>query len=151
MIDPKKILALFDEPTKNQGLILHYAYQAMPDLATEVISLREIERAARELIEKIGQEHADCVPDPTIFPYEIKLRQALSSPHPGAELLERVKVLEAERDAVVNDTRGYCASCAFVDDCAKHDNNDAAPSVWYYGDCDDWQWHFIAQAKEARP
>ena len=41
MIDPKKILALFDEPTKNQGLILHYAYQAMPELAHRVIELEE--------------------------------------------------------------------------------------------------------------
>jgi hypothetical protein len=39
MIDPKKILALFDEPTKNQGLILHYAYQDMPELAHRVIEL----------------------------------------------------------------------------------------------------------------
>lgn len=46
MIAPEKILALFDEPHKNQGLILHYAYQAMPDLAAEVIRLREIEKAA---------------------------------------------------------------------------------------------------------
>lgn len=43
MIDPKEILALFDEPHKNQGLILHYAYQAMPELAAEVIRLREEE------------------------------------------------------------------------------------------------------------
>ena len=54
MIDPKKILALFDEPHKNQGLILHYAYQAMPDLATEVIRLREIEKAAIRVLNTMG-------------------------------------------------------------------------------------------------
>lgn len=50
MIAPEKILALFDEPHKNQGLILHYAYQAMPDLAVEVIRLREIEKAAKDYV-----------------------------------------------------------------------------------------------------
>ncbi len=55
MIDPKKILALFDEPTKNQGLILHYAYQAMPDLAAEVIRLRK-ELAALKVSKEVAHE-----------------------------------------------------------------------------------------------
>lgn len=46
----------------------------------------------------------------------------------------------AERDEALKDCSGYCATCAFVEDCAKHDNNDATPPVWYYGDCDDWMW-----------
>lgn len=52
--------------------------------------------------------------------------------------LERVK---RERDAAVDCCSGYCASCLFVKDCAKHDMNDAAPTRWYYGDCEDWEWH----------
>ena len=51
--------------------------------------------------------------------------------------LERVK---RERDAAVDCCSGYCASCLFVKDCAKHDMNDAAPTRWYYGDCEDWEW-----------
>ena len=46
----------------------------------------------------------------------------------------------AERDEALKDCSGYCATCAFAEDCAKHDNNDAAPPVWYYGDCDNWMW-----------
>ena len=45
-----------------------------------------------------------------------------------------------ERDAAVECCRGYCESCAFERDCAKHDMNDAAPTRWYYGDCEDWEW-----------
>ena len=45
-----------------------------------------------------------------------------------------------ERDAAVDCCSGYCASCLFVKDCAKHDMNDAAPTRWYYGDCEDWEW-----------
>lgn len=51
--------------------------------------------------------------------------------------LEQVKV---EREAAVECCRGYCDSCAFEKDCAKHDMNDAAPMRWYYGDCEDWVW-----------
>lgn len=51
--------------------------------------------------------------------------------------LERVK---AERDAAIDCCSGYCATCRFVKDCAKHDMNDAAPIRWYYGDCEDWEW-----------
>lgn len=51
--------------------------------------------------------------------------------------LEQVK---AERDAAIDCCSGYCATCRFVKDCAKHDMNDAAPIRWYYGDCEDWEW-----------
>lgn len=51
--------------------------------------------------------------------------------------LEQVK---REKDAAVECCRGYCESCAFERDCAKHDMNDAAPTRWYYGDCEDWEW-----------
>lgn len=55
-------------------------------------------------------------------------------------LLSEIKQVKKERDRAIEDTRGYCVSCAFVRDCAKHDNNDAAPPIWYYGDCEEWQW-----------
>ena len=51
--------------------------------------------------------------------------------------LEQVK---REKDAAVECCLGYCESCAFERDCAKHDMNDAAPTRWYYGDCEDWEW-----------
>ena len=44
-IDPKEVLALFEEPEKNQGTILNLAYTALPDLAREVIRLRGISQA----------------------------------------------------------------------------------------------------------
>lgn len=57
--------------------------------------------------------------------------------------LEQVK---RERDAAVEDVSGYCATCAFVDDCAKHDLNDSAPYFrWFYGDCEDWQWRGVKE------
>ena len=51
--------------------------------------------------------------------------------------LEQVK---REKDAAVECCRGYCESYAFERDCTKHDMNDAAPTRWYYGDCEDWEW-----------
>lgn len=51
--------------------------------------------------------------------------------------LEQVK---QERDAAIDCCSGYCATCRFEKDCAKHDMNDAAPTRWYYGDCEDWEW-----------
>lgn len=56
------------------------------------------------------------------------------------ELRAELEQVKAERDAAVDCCSGYCASCLFVKDCAKHDMNDAAPTRWYYGDCEDWEW-----------
>lgn len=55
-------------------------------------------------------------------------------------VLAELEQVKAERDAAVGCCSGYCASCLFVKDCAKHDMNDAAPTRWYYGDCEDWEW-----------
>lgn len=56
------------------------------------------------------------------------------------ELRAELEQAKRERDAAVDCCSGYCASCLFVKDCAKHDMNDAAPTRWYYGDCEDWEW-----------
>lgn len=56
------------------------------------------------------------------------------------DLKKQLEKAKAERDAAVDCCSGYCASCLFVKDCAKHDMNDAAPTRWYYGDCEDWEW-----------
>ena len=56
------------------------------------------------------------------------------------KLRAEIEQVKAERDAAVDCCNGYCASCLFVKDCAKHDMNDAAPTRWYYGDCEDWEW-----------
>ena len=53
---------------------------------------------------------------------------------------EELEQVRREKDAAVECCRGYCESCAFERDCAKHDMNDAAPTRWYYGDCEDWEW-----------
>ena len=53
--------------------------------------------------------------------------------------------LRRERDAAVECCSGYCTSCNFEDDCAKHDMNDAAPTRWYYGDCEDWEWQGVKE------
>lgn len=58
----------------------------------------------------------------------------------NAKLQAELEKVKAERDAAVDCCSGYCASCLFVKDCAKHDVNDAAPTRWYYGDCEDWEW-----------
>lgn len=56
------------------------------------------------------------------------------------QLRNEMEQVKTERDAAVECCRGYCESCAFERDCAKHDMNDAAPTRWYYGDCEDWEW-----------
>lgn len=56
------------------------------------------------------------------------------------DLKKQLEKAKAERDAAVDCCSGYCASCLFVKDCAKHDMNDAAPTRWCYGDCEDWEW-----------
>lgn len=43
-------------------------------------------------------------------------------------------------EAAIADTCGYCTTCAFADDCSRHDNNDTGVYTWYYGDCDEWRW-----------
>ena len=53
--------------------------------------------------------------------------------------------LRRERDAAVECCSGYCTSCCFEHDCAKHDMNDAAPTRWYYGDCEDWEWQGVKE------
>lgn len=53
--------------------------------------------------------------------------------------------LKRERDAAVECCSGYCTSCCFEHDCAKHDMNDAAPTRWYYGDCEDWEWQGVKE------
>lgn len=53
--------------------------------------------------------------------------------------------LRRERDEAVECCSGYCTSCCFEHDCAKHDMNDAAPTRWYYGDCEDWEWQGVKE------
>lgn len=67
----------------------------------------------------------------------------------AADALEQLQAendrLRRERDAAVECCSGYCTSCNFEDDCAKHDMNDAAPTRWYYGDCEDWEWQGVKE------
>lgn len=55
------------------------------------------------------------------------------------QLKYEIARVTAERDAAIEDCSGMCITCAFVHDCAKHDNNDMGPSIWHC-DCEDWQW-----------
>lgn len=50
--------------------------------------------------------------------------------------LERVT---RELEAAKFQLQGRCETCAFVEDCAKHDNNDLYEHSWYE-DCDEWGW-----------
>ena len=66
--------------------------------------------------------------------------------------IEGLKALQAENDRLrrerneaVECCSGYCTSCCFEHDCAKHDMNDAAPTRWYYGDCEDWEWQGVKE------
>ena len=58
-------------------------------------------------------------------------------------LLDEIERLTKERDAAVEDCNGYCASCKYADDCAKHDRNDSGNADWYYGDCEEWEWRGV--------
>lgn len=67
--------------------------------------------------------------------------EALSAwPAENEKLRSELEQVKRERGAAVEQCRGYCDSCAFVGDCAKHDLNDSGPTRWYYGDCEDWEW-----------
>ena len=69
------------------------------------------------------------------------LREAIQAlAEENKDLKKQLEKAKAERDAAVDCCSGYCASCLFVKDCAKHNMNDAAPTRWYYGDCEDWEW-----------
>lgn len=57
----------------------------------------------------------------------------------NASLAKKALQIQAERDAAIKDCSGWCETCAFVHDCAKHDNNDVGPAVWHWN-CEDWQW-----------
>ena len=67
----------------------------------------------------------------------------------AADALEQLQAendrLRRERNEAVECCRGYCTSCCFEHDCAKHDMNDAAPTRWYYGDCEDWEWQGVKE------
>ena len=106
-------------------------------------------REALELIANSGKEekfnwcikhkcHLGAANDsPILLIYRIA-KQALSSPHPGAELLERAKVLERALEIACKYT-----ACPYIDSMGSAlpcDNNDLnCPQC------------FIAQAKEGRP
>ena len=66
-----------------------------------------------------------------------------------ADTLEQLQAendrLRRERNEAVECFSGYCTSCCFEHDCAKHDMNDAAPTRWYYGDCEDWEWKGVKE------
>lgn len=62
-------------------------------------------------------------------------------------LESRLAQVERERDAMMYYAKGCCTTCAFRDDCAKHDLNDSSPygERWYYGDCEDWEWRGVCE------
>lgn len=61
---------------------------------------------------------------------------------------EEIERLKRERDAAIEDCSGYCESCQFEKDCAKHDMNGAAPMRWYCGDCEDWEWRGVQKEEK---
>lgn len=103
----------------------------LADLKTEILwgNVNLSDKESNELIDLIDDQPTI---DPETLPIVKKLR---------AEL-EKVK---AERDAAVKDCSGYCDTCAFEKDCAKHDKNDSDIMHWYYGDCEDWQWRGVQE------
>ena len=123
-MDTEKLI----ERLKNTYGECYQMYNVMLDAATALSTLQdENEKLRAEMEQKsklIAQQAA-----------ELERRDTLLKDQEAE--LERVK---RERDAVVDCCSGYCASCLFVKDCAKHDMNDAAPTRWYYGDCEDWEW-----------
>ena len=79
-----------------------------------------------------------CIKDDCLI---VKAATAISTLQAeNVKLRADLEQAKRERDAAVDCCSGYCASCLFVKDCAKHDMNDAAPTRWYYGDCEDWEW-----------
>ena len=98
------------------------------DAATTISALRA-ENAQLRVELEYEQEHANA--------YHEECEQGEIE---NAQLRAELEQAKRERDAAVDCCSGYCASCLFVKDCAKHDMNDAAPTRWYYGDCEDWEW-----------
>lgn len=63
--------------------------------------------------------------------------------HMSLEALDLIRQLEAERDALLNETKGFCASCAFKEDCHKRDkviSTHWKPRLLHLGDCKHWKW-----------
>ena len=113
----------------------YYAFEAAATLST----LQAENEKLRETVDKYATAarvialHLKPFCDESL-PYDEMIADAARK---ASDELEQVK---RERDAAVDCCSGYCASCLFVKDCAKHDMNDAAPTRWYYGDCEDWEW-----------
>ena len=94
-----------------------------------------------KLIEQLKQKDGLWCSVPTGEKLVTDAADALSTLQAENEKMRaELEQAKRERDAAVECCRGYCESCAFERDCAKHDMNDAAPTRWYYGDCEDWEW-----------
>lgn len=102
----------------------------------------DIEKLIERLKSKDFERDYDCTPfECGVFGLLEDAATALSAQQDENEKLRaELEQAKRERDAAVDCCSGYCASCLFVKDCAKHDMNDAAPTRWYYGDCEDWEW-----------
>lgn len=58
----------------------------------------------------------------------------------NAEVLNLCKQLERERDALMHWAKGRCDTCAYNDDCVKHDPDPEGLIVHWYDDCESWEW-----------
>lgn len=47
------------------------------------------------------------------------------------------------RDALMPFVEGRCETCAFLDDCSKHDGDPNGQYVRWYEDCEDWEWRGV--------
>jgi|GEM_PF-5551916 len=64
------------------------------------------------------------------------------------EALVYIRQLEAERDALLNETKGFCTSCAFREECHKRENviGDCLKlPLLHLGDCKHWQWRGVQE------
>ena len=66
------------------------------------------------------------------------------------ELCKIAGRLERERDALLNETKGFCTSCAYDKDCHKRGNVISAnspPRLLHLGTCEHWKWRGVQEVE----
>jgi len=102
------------------------------------ISLESHNRILAKLTEKLIAEITDY--RALAAEYGIDGKTMLTLAKSQIETAKENANLTARLAAAVEDLSGCCDTCAFCNDCAKHDNNDSSAGFTWWTDCEDWKW-----------
>lgn len=89
---------------------------------------KSVKEEAADALTKLADDYADLYMDNDANLGELNLAK-----HECEMLRDELDTVKAERDAAIEDCKGHCKYCAFVNDyCTKPE--------WCCGDCEDWKW-----------